>query len=98
MRLQGGPCDGHMDCAHRLPGAAPQAEERMLRTAIRNTCIAFSTMVNIRRGCLVATDQSAHDSDSRHTRRLPSRNASFAQMLRMYIELTRPRVCSHVAH
>ncbi len=47
----------------------PKAQENVLRIAIRNICIAFSTMAYIRRGCLVATNQSS-PSDSRHTGRV----------------------------
>jgi hypothetical protein len=33
----------------------PMAQENVLKVAIKNICIAFSTMVDIRCGCLVAT-------------------------------------------
>jgi hypothetical protein len=39
----------------------------VLKIAIRNICIAFLTMVDIRRDCLVATNQNSHASDSGHT-------------------------------
>jgi hypothetical protein len=40
----------------------PKAQENVLKIVIRNTCIAFSTMVNTRRDCLVATNQNSHAS------------------------------------
>jgi hypothetical protein len=45
----------------------PKVQENVLKIAIRNICIAFSTMVDIRRVCLVATNQSSHASESRRT-------------------------------
>jgi hypothetical protein len=37
-----------------------RAQEGVLKLAVRAICMGFSTMVDIRHGCLSATDQSGH--------------------------------------
>jgi hypothetical protein len=44
-----------------------KSQENVLKAAVRNVCVVFTTMVDIRRGCLVATNQSSHACDTRHT-------------------------------
>jgi hypothetical protein len=51
-----------MDCLE----LDPRAQEKVLLTATRAICIGFSTMVDIRHGCLNATDPSSHPGVNRH--------------------------------
>jgi ribonuclease HI len=41
-------------------GIPERAQEKVLKLAVRAICVGFSTMVDIRHGCLRATDQSGH--------------------------------------